>query len=209
MYRIQFADLPILVAGSRGKFRCTVAGAMNDKKQGKLEAIWLKPVRKRAMKPVETATLVTNRGLLGNANQNGRRQVTIISQERWLEVERRLGHSADPALRRANLMVSGIELANTRGKLLRIGPALLEIWGETRPCRLMEETLPGLQSALYDDWSGGVFGIILEGGDIQVGDPVELLAGPGLTLPPTFAKRRNARPPAQLPLPLNDARSES
>ena len=141
-------------------------------------AIWLKPVRRRPMKPVAAATLVANRGLLGSADQNGRRQVTIISQERWQEVERQLGSAVDPAFRRANLMISGVDLANTRGRLLRVGPALIDIWGETRPCRLMEEQFAGLQDALRADWGGGVFGVILEGGEVRVGDPVELVAGP-------------------------------
>ena len=145
---------------------------------GRVEAIWLKPVRKRPMKPVAAATLVANRGLLGSADQNGRRQVTIISQERWQEVERQLGSAVDPAFRRANLMISGVDLANTRGRLLRVGPALIDIWGETRPCRLMEEQFAGLQDALRADWGGGVFGVILEGGEVRLGDPVELVAGP-------------------------------
>jgi MOSC domain-containing protein YiiM len=145
---------------------------------GKLEAIWLKPRRKQPMRPVSSAALVANRGLRGSADQNGRRQVTVITLERWREVEDRLGQQADPALRRANLMISGIDLANSRGKILRIGLAKVEIWGETRPCRLMEDSLPGLQEALKPDWAGGVFGIILESGEIQVGDSVELI-GPG------------------------------
>ncbi|MGH7462740.1 MAG: MOSC domain-containing protein, partial [Longimicrobiales bacterium] len=136
---------------------------------------WLKPVRKRPMKPVDSATLVANRGVLGSADQNGRRQVTIISQECWRAVQHALGHDVDPSLRRANLLVSGIDLTRSRGKRLRVGPCLIEIWGETRPCLLMDEGHPGLQDALRPDWSGGVFGVILEGGDIHVGDAVVLL----------------------------------
>ena len=147
-------------------------------KLGQVAAIWLKPVRKRAMKAVSSATLVANRGLVGSADQNGRRQVTIISQERWRAVQTQLGTNVDPSLRRANLMVSGIDLAHTRGRLLRVGPALIDIWGETRPCRLMDEQFEGLQDALRADWGGGVFGVILEGGEVKIGDPVELLPGP-------------------------------
>ncbi len=149
----------------------------NESAVGRLEAIWIKPMRRRPMKPVTSATLIANRGVLGNANQNGRRQVTIISQERWRVAQQQLGCEVDPALRRANLMISGIDLVNTRGRLLRVGSALIDIWGETRPCRLMDEQLDGLQDALRADWGGGVFGVILEGGEVQVGDPVELLAG--------------------------------
>jgi MOSC domain-containing protein YiiM len=127
------------------------------------------------MKPVHSAVLVANRGLLGSADQNGRRQVTIISAERWHAVQRALGQEIDPALRRANLMVNGVDLAHSRGKRLRVGPCLIEIWGETRPCRLLDESHHGLQAALREHWSGGVFGIILEGGTVQIGDAVTLL----------------------------------
>lgn len=157
-------------------------------KRGTLKAIWLKPHHKRPMTPVRSAVLVTNRGIRGNANQNGRRQVTVISQERWREVEQQFGRPIDPALRRANLMVSGIDLTGSRGQLLRVGSALIEIWGETRPCRLMDENLPGLQDALRADWGGGVFGVILEGAEIQVGDEVGIFKGPGPARPPTFPR---------------------
>ena len=157
-------------------------------KRGRLQAIWLKPHHKRPMTPVRSAVLVTNRGIRGNANQNGRRQVTVISQERWREVEQRFGRAIDPALRRANLMISGIDLTDSRGQLLQIVSALIEIWGETRPCRLMDENLPGLQDALRDDWGGGVFGVILEGGEIQVGDEVAIVNGTGPAQSPTFPR---------------------
>ena len=146
--------------------------------RGLLEAIWIKTQRRGAMKAVTTALLVENRGIVGNANQNGRRQVTIISQERWQAAQALLGVPVDPSARRANLMISGLNLAHTRGQLLRIGSAVIELWGETRPCYQMDEAQPGLQDALRADWGGGVFGTILEGGEIKIGDKVELLPAP-------------------------------
>lgn len=130
------------------------------------------------MKSVQRMTLVASRGIVGNADQNGRRQVTIISLENWRATEQRLGIAIDPAVRRANIMISGIDLANTRGKQLRIADGLVDIWGETRPCTLMDAAHDGLQEALRPEWSGGVFGVILEGGDIGIGDAVELLPEP-------------------------------
>ena len=84
-----------------------------------------------------------------------------------------LGVKRDPALRRANILVSGISLAQTRGRILSIGDARLVVGGEVTPCERMEEAVPGLQAALRPDWRGGVFTQVLAGGVIHVGDRVE------------------------------------
>lgn len=124
------------------------------------------------MDPVREATLVPGRGLEGNANQGGRRQVTIITRERWDELMRDLGADLPPSARRANLMVSGVDLQESRGRILRVGPARLKINGETRPCEQMEDAHAGLQALMRDRWGGGAFAEVLDGGEIQVGHPV-------------------------------------
>lgn len=139
----------------------------------RLEAIWLKRATGGPMDPVEFAVLEPDRGLQGNANRGGRRQVTIISRERWAELMAGLDADLDPSARRANLMVSGIDLQETRGLGLRVGTALLRIKGETRPCEQMEAACAGLQAAMRERWGGGAFAEVIEGGEIRVGDPVE------------------------------------
>lgn len=140
---------------------------------GRLVAIWQKRVRRGPMDALGAAELVTGRGLVGNAQAlGGKRQVTLIEAERWEEVRAELGVALDPALRRANLLVRGLALAESRGRVLLVGPCRLLIHGETRPCRLMEDSWPGLQQALDPGWRGGVYAEVLSGGTIALGDRV-------------------------------------
>jgi MOSC domain-containing protein YiiM len=141
---------------------------------GTLEAIWVKRVRRGPMDAAPAAELIAGRGMVGNADQGRRRQVTLIELEAWQELMSTLGASLSPSTRRANLMLSGIRLRQTRGHILQIGECRLEIFGETRPCERMEEALPGLRRAMAADWRGGVFAAVLQGGVIRVGDEVRI-----------------------------------
>lgn len=129
------------------------------------------------MDPAERALVVAGKGIVGNANQGGKRQVTIVSAKHWKAVTASLNDTPDVRVRRANLLVSDINFADSRGKILTIGNVQIRIDGETRPCEQMEEAAPGLQSAMSVPWGGGVFGEILNDGELAVGDPVELSAG--------------------------------
>lgn len=136
---------------------------------GKLEAIWLKRGKGAPMDAHARAQLVAGRGILNNANQGGKRQVTLIAQERWQELMREVGANLPPQIRRANLMISGIALRESRGRILQVGACRLLIHGETRPCEQMEAAWPGLQEAMRRDYGGGVFAEVLDSGEIFVG----------------------------------------
>jgi len=124
------------------------------------------------MDPAESVHLRSGAGIVGNANQGGRRQVTLLEVEVWEALMEEVGGDIPPRDRRANLLVSGLPLAETRGRILRIGGCRVQIRGETKPCERMEEACPGLQAAMFPEWRGGAYAEVLDDGTISVGDPI-------------------------------------
>ena len=139
---------------------------------GRLEQIWLKRARRGPMDPTDAATMVEGQGLAGSATFGSHRQVTIIALERWRKLMGELDADLDPSTRRAELLVSGIDLERSRGRMLAVGPCVLLVGGETRPCERMEEALPGLQAAMSERWGGGVWAEVIRGGEVRISDSV-------------------------------------
>lgn len=145
---------------------------------GRLERIWIKRFHRGPMDAAEAADLRRGAGIVGNANQGGWRQVTLVAAADWDRAVEALGAAVDPRERRANLLVSGIALARTRDRVLQVGGCRLRVRGETRPCERMDEAEPGLRAALDPGWRGGVFAEVLDDGRITVGDPVAWAEAP-------------------------------
>ena len=76
------------------------------------------------------------------------RQITVLAREDWEEALAELGAPDLPwTARRANLLVAGVALPRAKGGLVRIGPVLLEVTGQTYPCARMEEARRAPQGA--------------------------------------------------------------
>lgn len=145
---------------------------MHPPTPGRLDAIWLKRAHRGVMDEVHEATAVAGQGLEGSVGRSRRRQVTIIEREVWSALTAKLGVDAPPSGRRANLMVSGVRLAHTRGRILRVGGVRLMIGGETTPCERMDEVAEGLRDLMRPEWGGGAFAQVMNDGIITVGDTV-------------------------------------
>lgn len=145
---------------------------------GRVEALWSKRALRGVMDPVEEARFVAGKGIEADANHGRRkRQVTVIEREVFERIGERLP-DVRPAMRRANVMVSGVRLRETRGRVLRLGEVRIRILGETRPCERMDAQVDGLTAALDPEWNGGVFGEVLDDGVVRVGAEAALDPGP-------------------------------
>lgn len=143
---------------------------------GRVEALWTKRAHRGVMDRAEQVKLVAGQGIENDANYGrGKRQVTVIERE-VLDRIRETLPDVEPSMRRANVMISGIRLEETRNHILTLGAVRIHIHGETRPCERMDAQVDGFTNALDLNWSGGAFGVVLDDGEIRVGDEASLAA---------------------------------
>jgi MOSC domain-containing protein YiiM len=141
---------------------------------GVLKSIAQRPADGEPIREVREAVVLAGRGLEAENRKSGRREVTLLSAESWADVCRELGVSLPWYTRRANFLVEGMDLSATIGRVIRIGAIEVRIHGETKPCNVMESQQVGLREALKPHCRGGVYGEVLGGGTIRVGDRVEV-----------------------------------
>ncbi len=129
-----------------------------------------------------------------NPDQPNLRQVHLIHGELHDELNA-AGFDVVPGGMGENILTRGLDLLGLpTGTRLKIGPdAVIEITGLRNPCAQLDGYRPGLMKAVLDrDAEGklirkaGIMAIVVNGGDVQVGDPitVELPATPHSPLEP-------------------------
>ncbi len=150
-------------------------------KTGRLIGIARRPARLAPMQQIRSGSITIAAGLEGDHKgvKFPNRQITVLAAEAWREAAREAGEpDLDWTARRANLLVKGVHLPRAAGGVLRVGPVRLEVTNQTVPCRRMDDALDGLRKALHPDWRGGVTCRVLEGGQVTLGDLVEVLVSP-------------------------------
>lgn len=142
-------------------------------RQGRLDWIGLRPERRGDMQAVARAEISAT-GLGGDHARPGRRAVTLIQAEHLPVIAALAGlGSVPPGLLRRNLVVSGLNLAATRERILTIGAVRLRVTGPCAPCSRMETALgPGGYNAMRGH--GGICAEVLDPGPIALGQPVEV-----------------------------------
>ena len=149
---------------------------MNRRHTARLLAIAVRPPGGREMRELQRAGVSVEAGLAGDKRSRpGRRQVTLMSLKVWQQVCVELGAALPWTTRRANLLVDDLPLFQSHGGRIRIGEVELEITGETDPCAKMEAAHTGLFEALRPEWRGGVTCRVLQGGELEVGQALELV----------------------------------
>jgi len=126
-----------------------------------------------------------------DATQPNLRQVHLIQDDLFQALADH-GHTVRPGELGENITTSGIDLlALPTGTVLRIGSeAAVELTGLRNPCAQIDEFQDGLMRRLrYRDGAGntariaGVMSVVLSGGAVSPGDPIEINIPSGPHLP--------------------------
>ena len=146
---------------------------------GKLKGIARRLVIMGPMIELEQALVSCESGVAEDPRgEPGPRQVSLLLERDWREVGFEMRRQLPWTERRANLMISGIELPiySYEPCWLRIGKDLvLSINREMAPCWRMDLVQEGLAAALAMDWRCGRVCSVMQSGLIALDDPVELL----------------------------------
>jgi MOSC domain-containing protein YiiM len=170
-------------------------------------ALHLSSTHSLSKEQVDSLTMVAGLGAAGDAhsgalvkhrarvakdpNQPNLRQVHLIHSELFDELASK-GFQVGPGAMGENITTRGIDLLGLpTGAILAVGDeVLLAVTGLRNPCSQLDDLIPGLMSAVLDRApdgtlirKAGVMAVVLAGGTIHAGDPIDVAPPPGRPRP--------------------------
>jgi MOSC domain-containing protein YiiM len=119
--------------------------------------------------PRERVLAIESQGLEGCAHGNPPRREVLLASKDHLDMV-----GVEPGAIRENVTVEGADVQSWPvGQRVRLGGALLEITMVCDPCQRMDDLRSGLRAEI--DGKRGMLAHVVEGGEIAVGDEIELL----------------------------------
>jgi MOSC domain-containing protein YiiM len=139
-----------------------------------LASIHVAKATRLPMRAVDRVTVEAGRGIVGDRYHGTRhRHVTVQSATALAAAAQAYGAPVPAGLTRRNLTIDEGDVPRDPGARIRIGTVVLEVVRVAAPCKLLDDTIgPGAQEALRRR-AGSVCRVV-EGGEIAVGDAVEL-----------------------------------
>ncbi|CAN5688879.1 MOSC domain-containing protein [soil metagenome] len=137
-------------------------------------AIHVAKATRLPMRAFDSVEVEAGKGIVGDRYHGSKhRHVTVQSADALAEATEIFGSDVPAGLTRRNITVSHGVVPRTPGERIRIGDVLLEVVRVAAPCKLLDDTIgAGAQHALRH--RGGSVFRVLEGGDVAVGDVVDL-----------------------------------
>ena len=111
-------------------------------------------------------------GVIGDHGKSRRRQVSLLDEAAWRAACAELDTELIWTIRRSNVLVSNLDLEALIGRKIQLGSAVVEVVGEVVPCHVMDAAKKGLKHALKPNCRGGVYGRVIESGQVHVGDKI-------------------------------------
>ena len=126
---------------------------------------------------MKNVKISVEKGLEGDhyKGSSRKRQVTLIQAEHLQTVASILKKDKiDPLLTRRNIVVSGINLIALKNMKFQIGnDVILEMTGACHPCSQMETNFgEGGYNAMRGH--GGITAMVIQGGEVKIGDSIQL-----------------------------------
>lgn len=141
---------------------------------GKIMAVCISEKRGTQKKNIDKVRLIENFGLEGDAHGgNWHRQVSLLSYEKVRAFEEK-GISVEDGAFGENLLVEGFNFKTLPvGTRFRCGEALLEMTQIGKECHSHCEIYQAVGDCIMP--REGVFARVLHGGEIQIGDELEIV----------------------------------